>query len=353
MTTPVFSPSSADSADAAATEWFIRRDRGLAEGERVAFEQWLQSNHDHAAAMARVEKVWSALDPVFARPVATGIWPDPDMLAPPPRRRFRVWLPWVATAAAAAAAGFLFLPRASQLPPSIVRPRVIVHPAPEKLVLEDGSTVELNGSAKVDVEFTPTERRVRLLTGEAYFTVAKNPQRPFIVSADRIAVRAIGTAFSVERVTQRREISVLVTDGHVGVTELSPGVTGSAAAPHDLAALVAGQKGIVSFTTSPGEAERAGMKVTSLSPAQIERALSWQGLRLEFYDVSLGEIVMAFNRYSQRKLVVHDGATAAIRVGGTCRADNIDDFVRLLGVGFGVAAFPHGEEIILRKTTAR
>ncbi len=86
---------------------------------------------------------------------------------------------------------------------------------PERHVLEDGSVVELNALTKLDVQYTPTERRVRLVRGEAYFIVAKNPQRPFRVSANQVTVQAVGTAFSVG--LDPKELSVLVTEGKVRV----------------------------------------------------------------------------------------------------------------------------------------
>ena len=117
--------------------------------------------------------------------------------------------------------------------------------------------------------------------------------------------------------------------------------------------LGAGQQGVIAYTgdypaTAPGT-----MKVSDLSPAEMDRALFWRGLRLEFLGMPLGEVVAEFNRFNQKKLVVHDAATAAILVGGNFRADNVDAFVRLLDAGFGVSAFPIDGKIVLRKTHDR
>jgi transmembrane sensor len=87
--------------------------------------------------------------------------------------------------------------------------------------------------------------------------------------------------------------------------------------------------------------------VRDFTPAEIERALAWQGLRLEFVDMPLRDVVAEFNRYNVRKLAVGDAATGNILVGGNFRADNLDSFVRLLDLGFGVTASPHGQEIVL------
>jgi transmembrane sensor len=338
-------PSPDEAVEAAAAQWLARRDRGLSAREQADYAAWLQADLRHEATVGRLERTWDALDRLAVDPAFQAQPPDPDLLAP--RRRGR-WL-WIFAPllAAAAAVALVYFGRApgAHAPAA---PQAIVHPGPERLNLEDGSVVELNTGAKVEVTFTPAERRIRLVRGEAYFTVAKNPARPFIVSANQVAVRAVGTAFSVGLAP--RGISVLVTEGHVRVDEVLPPAGEKSATLRALSALGPGQQGVVSYAAPAPDAPPAVMTVTELSPAEVEQALFWRGLRLEFAGLPLGEVVAEFNRYNRKKLVVHDAATAAIRVGGNFRADNVDAFIRLLDVGFGVSAFPAGGEIILRKT---
>lgn len=83
------------------------------------------------------------------------------------------------------------------LPPN-PQPRSTIAVRPDRQALADGSTVELNANAKIDVQFTPDRRTVHLLGGEALFTVAKDStQRPFVVVAPGVEVKADGTVFSV------------------------------------------------------------------------------------------------------------------------------------------------------------
>lgn len=333
-----------DPADDAAAQWFIRRDRGLSEPEQAAYQHWLQENASHAAALARVEKLWRALDPVFADRAIAGAPSDADLLAPTRRSRRWWWIP--AVAAAAAAVAFLLVPRAPELPSSpTIRAGAILHPGPERLTLTDGSVVELAAQAKVDVQFSAGERRVRLVRGTAFFTVAKNPMRPFIVSTGEVSVRAVGTAFSVA--LDPLDVSVLVTEGRVRVQERSASGAGQVEA-RELSALDAGQQGVIRHTTS----DRLEISVTRLTPAEIERALGWQGPRLEFADLPLAAVVAEFNRYSGTKLVIGDAATAGIRVGGNFRADHVGGFVSALEAGFNISAVSHGDEIILRQKSA-
>ena len=80
----------------------------------------------------------------------------------------------------------------------------------ESRALDDGTVVELNGGAEIEVQFTAAERRLRLVRGEAHFQVAKNPLRPFVVEAGGVAVRAVGTAVG------RNPISLLIPCHRVG-----------------------------------------------------------------------------------------------------------------------------------------
>ena len=72
-------------------------------------------------------------------------------------------------------------------------------------------------------------------SGEAYFTVAKNPGRPFVVAAGGVGVRAVGTAFNVR--LDSDAVEVLVTEGRVQVSRSGFDDEGSS--------LVAGQRAIV------------------------------------------------------------------------------------------------------------
>jgi transmembrane sensor len=142
----------------------------------------------------------------------------------------------------------------------------------------------------------------------------------------------------------------LPTKGPAGVLAPSPPV--DAERPPSAAAsptfLTAGQQAIVALHPSvPTAVPAATVRINDVTPAQIEHALAWQGLRLEFQEMRLGDVVAEFNRYNRRKLVVRDGAAAAIVVGGSFRADNAEAFVRLLESSFGVTARAEGDEIVL------
>ncbi len=333
-----------DAIEAVAASWLARQDRGLTAAEQDAYLEWLCRDEAHAAAIARLKGAWDALNQLSEWRPRHSAQPNPDLLAPRGRRLWR-WSALLTAAAALVFAAVVWWPTGAS---PAVQHQAIIHPGPERMALEDGSVVELNAGAKVEVLFGPQSRMVRLLRGEAHFSVAKDHTRPFIVGADKFAVRAVGTAFSVS--LDRAAVSVLVTEGKVRLDETTVDSSGSASGPRELSHLVAGQQAVMSVTASPADGLDAVVRVHEVTPAEIERALSWQGLRLEFVEMPLGDVVNEFNRYNTRKLVVLDVATRGILVGGNFRADNVESFVRLLDSGFGVKAFPRGNEIELRRS---
>jgi transmembrane sensor len=88
-------------------------------------------------------------------------------------------------------------------------------PMPRHVALPDGSSVLLDKGARVRVRFAPRSRRIDLLDGHAYFTVAKDRTRPFTVDVPGVSVTAVGTAFDVRRDGQRAE--VVLVEGRLRV----------------------------------------------------------------------------------------------------------------------------------------
>jgi transmembrane sensor len=188
--------------------------------------------------------------------------------------------------------------------------------------LPDGSVVELKKGSRIAVQFSPQERRVVLVAGEANFRVVHNRQRPFVVEVGSALVRDIGTVFDVRR--DPTSVQILVTEGSVSVNR------------PNTPELTAGQRALVDLGNSGPAA------VTSMPATALADALSWQKPRFEFSSTPLSVAVDAFNRRaasrSGPRLSIGDPALAAVRIGGSLRADDVEDFVRLLGYTEGIRA---------------
>jgi len=314
-----------------ASAWLARRDRGLTAAEQDAFLHWLHEDPRHREALASLQKAWLTLDGLVEWQPAYSAQPNPDLLAPPRRRRRLFWVSTVLAAGLGAAATVALLlrtaaPSAAPAPvpaESVAGVRII--PGPEREVLPDGSVATLKDGGRYVAEFTPSERRVRLISGELYVAVAKNPDRPFVVEADGIAVRAIGTAFNVRRMSGVLE--VLVTEGRVQIETPAAG-PGSASAE-----VASGQRARLEI----GMPARPPA-IVALSPAEIARELDWHSVRLEFDELPLAAVAHEFNLRNVQQLRVADPGTGRLRISGTFRSEQVDGFVRLLEASYALKA---------------
>jgi transmembrane sensor len=220
-------------------------------------------------------------------------------------------------------------------PPASSPPTAIVT-EPRRQTLPDGSVVILREGAEIAADFSATVRRVSLRRGEAHFAVEKDPARPFVVSANGVEVRAVGTAFSVG--LGGAAVDVLVTHGRVAVEPAAR-----------VAALVdAGQRARVPATGGAAE-------VHAVSANELAQALAWRAPQIEFSRTPLAEAVALINArlapVGSRRLTVDstDAALRDLRLSGFLAADNTEGFLLLLESNFGVRADRRGTgAIVLR-----
>lgn len=197
-----------------------------------------------------------------------------------------------------------------------------------EVTLPDGSAVTLDSETEMRFAETASERRVDLLRGRAFFRVASNHARPFIVHASGKSVRAVGTAFEVS--LDGNEIAVVLTEGKVRVEEAANG-TGNSAVMAPGRQLVIG----------------ANRKWT-LSTVDVEKETSWTEGRLIFMHDPLAKAVTEVNRYSAKKLTFQDGAIPDKQIVGVFAAGDVDGFVRALELyGFAKRVPTRNDEILL------
>jgi transmembrane sensor len=328
-----------------AARWVLRRDRGLTAAEQDEFSQWLAADSRHGEALALHRWGWDELDRLTGLQTSLGAVPDPDLFAPRTRTRAKIirWFaPLTLGLAATVAALFYFNAQPAITPGTPTAgvatqtPSALAAPC-ERQTLDDGSVVELNRGASIEVAFTAAERRVRLVRGEANFTVAKNPARPFIVSAGGVDVRAVGTVFNVR--FDQAAVEVVVSEGRVKVDP--PAGTPA----HAETLLSVGQSAVVSLASASPLPH-----VATLSEAEVAVRLAWRPRLLDFTATPLTDIVAEFNRRNPVQIVVADPALEAERLSASFRSDNVEGFVHLMESDFGMKAEWRNErEIVLHR----
>jgi transmembrane sensor len=313
-----------DLIEARASRWLAARDSGAATPlETAEFKQWLDADIRHRVAYLRLEGSWRRADRLReARPLDRAI--DADLLAhPAPRVRWPVAL---AASFALALLGGLWLYQ-EHLGWQPYETRIGGF---SRIVLEDGSVIDLNTDSEIRVRLRTDRREVKLLRGEGRFQVAPDKARPFTVAAADAAVRAVGTAFTV-RLRDSEQVDVLVSEGKVAVQ--------SARVQHT-PPLNAGEAAVVLPDS---------VSVSRVEPQLLARRLAWTSGRLEFRGETLGEAVQEFNRYNRRQIRLADASLAALRVGGSFGATDPESFAGALGSAFRLRVAPgNNEEIVLQ-----
>jgi transmembrane sensor len=327
----------------AAADWLARRDAGLSAPEELDYATWLDADPAHRTALDGLDFAWRTLDRPLANGVADAVLGELAYRARLRRQR--------RTVACGVAALVLFLggglgwqalrPPSDQRMPTAVSAVVLL---PSIQSLPDGSVAELRDGAEITVEFTDAQRRVVLRHGEAYFKVAKNPARPFVVAAGDVEVRAVGTAFSVD--FGQSTVEVLVTEGKVSVaTTARKSAPAGATQPMPEPLFVDAGHGLTVLTSArPEQAERR-----PVSDADLQSRLAWRSPRLEFSGTPLIEAIALINRHNRVQFIIEDPELARTRVSGIFGAVNTAAFVRLLESGFDIQSERRGaDEIVLR-----
>lgn len=127
------------------------------------------------------------------------------------------------------ASGTLFMYFFSNLQKNESKPLYTEHLVPygskSEVTLPDGSRVWINSGSRLrySQNFNHSDRQVTL-EGEAYFDVAKNAQKPFLVNTTGITVKVIGTAFNVKAYPDEKSIETTVERGLVQVFSNSSGI---------------------------------------------------------------------------------------------------------------------------------
>lgn len=299
----------------AAAEWVARHDRGLSPAEEREFATWKAAPH-HAAAWEREHATFRLLDSTGDVPGLATIAAQIDERTRRSAARRRSWLIGGALAAAAAVAIGLFIVRPFSAPPAEPAYRVVAAES-RRVNLPDGSVIEARGDSEVNIDYTDSQRRVQLPRGEAFFTVAPDPARPFVVEAGGVVVRAVGTAFVVRH--DAAGVDVLVAEGRVRAGALVD-------APEIAPLIEAGAAARV------GAASGAALVETRrIESGELERSLAWRSPMLEFSRASLDQVLQAFREHASHRVRLGTPALRERTISGTFQADNIDGFLRLAG----------------------
>lgn len=304
--------SPSDPAHAEAIDWWVANKAGpLSPEERAEFEAWLARDAANRSAYADIAGMYESARKVARRRKAAR--------AVPPARK--VWKAAAIGLAAACLALFVASDDLSLLLRADYRTGV---GATRLVTLEDGSRIELDGASAIALDYGPNERRVALLAGEAWFQVAADSARPFVVEAAGGSVTALGTAFDVS------------TDG---------GKTRVAVGEHRVSVSSGGASVIVGAGQETGfERARAATSPVAVSNEYIG---AWRRGALIVEDRPLGDVLSTLSRYRRGYVGCLTAQTCARRVSGVFETNEPQKALREIEYFLGLRAIRLTDYLVL------
>jgi transmembrane sensor len=317
-------------ARAEAAAWIVRLHGPHRSAELEAgFRAWLEADAENGRQFERVTEVWeagSALSTAGVPRVAR--WRE----EPAPRRWALAAMVLLALGLGTWGVDYFWL-----------NPSYATRLGEQRLVrLDDGTRIAMNSSTRIHLAYRDDERRVRLDRGEAYFEVARDPGRPFIVIAGDHHVTALGTAFVVRH--ENGGTAVTLVEGKVAVFEgghavptHSPQTAAPEAAPDNRIVLSPGQR--LTFV---------GRGTPRLDQPRIDAVTAWRRGEVMLDNTTLADAVAEMNRYDERLLIIDDPRAAAMRVSGIYHAGDSAGFARTVAALYGLQVVHEPGRIHLR-----
>ena len=305
--------------------WWSRRHEAGPE-VRGAFAQWLAADPLHAEAFDAIERAWEAFGD--ALPDADEILGDaaaaPSVLAarrasrPVSRRWFGAAL--VGTAAATGAGVFVWQKSRTE-----TYEFTTGMGERRRETLADGSSVDLDANSHLRVALNGWTRKLDLVKGRVLFDVAKDADRPFVVTAATETVTALGTLFWVE--VRNAETTVSLIRGRVRAETTGDSLE---LAPGDLVAF------------------GGGRRLRLVHGIDATGTQAWRTGRLVFDNEPLARVAERMNDYSADKILLGDAKAGSIRISGSFLAGQTQAFIDALETYYGLSVSRSGQGLTVR-----
>lgn len=189
------------------------------------------------------------------------------------------------------------------------------------IVLDDNSIVDLNASSKIEVEFSKQQRLIKILKGDATFTVAKDSSRPFVVQYKDYKITALGTAFTVNT---RPKLQLIVTEHTVKVET---------------------PKASVEINQGHGIEIDSGSVIQSLDDIDIH--LGWLNNELAFDSLPLSDVIATIQPYIKEQIHLVNIALADQPVSGRFELEDPLHIINLIANGLNLKVEKSDDKLLI------
>ena len=235
--------------------------------------------------------------------------------------------------------------------------------------LDDGSEVSLNTDSTIRVTMLKEERQIELLSGEAFFDVAKDANRPFTVATEEQQITVLGTAFNVRQREDENVLKVAVIEGRVAVKRRTPSAhqgtdTGTSS----------GRNPAQNSTPNPDADAQAQQNNQQTQPngyteyllagdigafsddnkiiqaqqfEQAQTSQTWRRGVVRFDDDPLHDVIKELNRYRTHKIALRGQHTKDLKISGVFHLKNGDAILDAIAATLPVQVIKDQEHIYI------
>lgn len=234
-----------------------------------------------------------------------------------------------------------------------------------KIQLPDGSMVWLNAGSKLTYtkDFGKKNREV-VLTGEAFFDVTKNPEKPFLIQTNSINIKVLGTAFNVKAYPEDKQTETSLIRGNIEVTIKNR--------PNDKIFLSPSEKLVVENIVAiennkkikvQNSASRPTIKenfsiaplvpklsINKLKYSPVDSTVAetqWINNRLVFRDESFTELAIRLERWYDVMIEINDAALEEARLNGIFQSETIVQALEALKISVPFSYDQKGNKITI------
>ncbi|MBI1344326.1 MAG: DUF4974 domain-containing protein [Terrimonas sp.] len=221
-----------------------------------------------------------------------------------------------------------------------------------KVQLPDGSVVWLNAGSKLtyDKEFGQAIREVSL-TGEGFFDVAKNKEKPFIIHTRAIDIKVLGTAFNVKAYPEDKTTETSLIRGSIEVSVRNRPNEKIILSPNEK--LVVRNRDIVAPRIKEEKVDlKPEISINQLRRSPIDSTIAetqWVENRLVFRDESFKDLAVSFERWYNIKITISDSELEEARFSGTFSNETIEQALQALMITKSFRYEINSDQIIIYK----
>jgi transmembrane sensor len=236
---------------------------------------------------------------------------------------------------------------------------VSTRPGSKSMVkLPDGSTVWLNAGSKItyNKEFGKEIREVSL-TGEGFFDVTKNKEKPFIIHTSSINIKVLGTAFNVKAYPEDKQTETSLIHGSIEVTIKNRPNDKIILSPNEKL-IVENNRGLqkektkIEFGTAPPIPVAPIVSINKLKYSPVDSTVAetqWINNKLVFRDETFADLAIRMERWYDINIEINDPVLKQARLNGIFESETIIQALEALKISIPFQYEKTGNSIIIHR----